>query len=45
MTTTGIEKAPTGRGVEMLHDVNRTDTTAEYYGTRANQSEGTYVNG
>ena len=45
MTTTGIEKAPTGRGVEMLHDVNRTDTTTEYYGTRVNQSEGTYVNG
>jgi len=44
MTTTGIEKAPTARGIELLHDVNRTDTTAEYYGSRANQTGGTYVN-
>jgi len=43
MTTTGLEKAPTARGIELLHEVNRTNTTAEYYGTRANQSEGTYV--
>lgn len=45
MTTTGIEKAPMGRGIELLHDVSRTDTTAEYYGSRANQNEGAYVNG
>ena len=45
MTTTGIEKAQTARGIELLHDVNRIDTTAEYYGARANQSEGAYVNG
>jgi hypothetical protein len=45
MTTTGIEKAQTARGIEVLHDVNRTQTTAEYYGSRANQSEGAYVNG
>jgi len=45
MTTTGLEKAQTARGIELLHDVNRADTTAEYYGTRANQKEGTYVNG
>ena len=45
MTTTGIEKAQTARGIEVLHDVNRTGTTAEYYGSRANQSEGAYVNG
>ena len=44
MTTTGIEKAQTARGIELLNDVNRTSTTAEYYGTRANQKEGTYVN-
>ena len=43
MTTTGLEKAPTSRGIELLHDVNRTDTTAEYYGSRANQKEGAYV--
>jgi hypothetical protein len=45
MTTTGIEKAQTARGIELLHDVNRTGTTQEYYGSRANQSEGAYVNG
>lgn len=45
MTTTGIEKAQTARGIELLHDVSRTDTTAEYYGSRANQNEGAYVNG
>jgi hypothetical protein len=45
MTTTGIEKGQMSRGVELLHDVNRIDTTAEYYGSRANQSEGAYVNG
>ncbi len=31
-TTTGIEKAPTARGIEVLQDVNRTETTEEYYG-------------
>jgi hypothetical protein len=45
MTTTGIEKAQTARGIELLHDVNRTGTTAEYYGTRAGQVEATYTNG
>ena len=45
MTTTGIEKAQTARGVELLHDVSRPDTSAEYYGSRTNQSEGVYVNG
>jgi hypothetical protein len=44
LTTTGIEKAQTARGVEVLHDVNRIDTTSEYYGTRANKGEGNYVN-
>lgn len=45
LTTTGIEKAQTARGIEELRDVNRIDTTSEYYGTRANQKEGTYVQG
>jgi hypothetical protein len=45
MTTTGVEKAQTARGIEELRDVNRTATTAEYYGSRANQTEGGYVNG
>lgn len=43
LTTTGLEKAQTARGVEILHDVNRTNTSAEYYGSRANLNEGTYV--
>jgi hypothetical protein len=45
MTTTGIEKAQTARGIELLHDVNRIDATAEYYGSRGNSNEGAYVNG
>jgi hypothetical protein len=45
MTTVGLEKGQTSRGIEVLHDVNRTDTTAEYYGSRGNQNEGAYVNG
>ena len=43
LTTTGIEKAQTARGIEVLQNVNRTTTTAEYYGSRANQGEGTYT--
>jgi hypothetical protein len=34
-TTTGIEKAQTARGIEVLHDVNRPETTKEYFGTGA----------
>jgi hypothetical protein len=45
LTTTGIEKAQTARSIEELRDVNRIDTTAEYYGSRGNLSEGTYING
>jgi len=43
LTTTGLEKAQTARGIEVLHDVNRINTTAEYYGSRSNQGEGTYA--
>ena len=39
-TTTGIEKAPTVRSNEILPDVNRTNTSAEYYGLRGNSNEG-----
>jgi hypothetical protein len=45
MTTTGVEKAQTARGIELLHDVSRIDTSSEYYGSRGNQNEGAYVNG
>jgi hypothetical protein len=37
-TTTGLEKAQTARSEEMLNDVNRTSTSAEYFG--AGQAEG-----
>ena len=43
LTTTGLEKGQTSRGIEVLHDVNRINTTSEYYGSMANQSEGAYV--
>jgi hypothetical protein len=34
LTTTGIEKAQTARGIEILQDVSRPFTTTEYFGTR-----------
>ena len=36
-TTTGMEKAPTARGIELLNHVNRPDTSEEYYGGGAVQ--------
>tara|TARA_B100001094_G_C18168338_1_gene793529 strand:- start:563 stop:2341 length:1779 start_codon:yes stop_codon:yes gene_type:complete len=42
MTTTGIEKAPTARGIELLPDGNRNETTAEYYGVKANGEQSIY---
>jgi hypothetical protein len=36
LTTTGLEKGQTIRSVEVEKDVNRTTTTAEYFGTTAN---------
>lgn len=32
LTTTGIEKKPTARSVQMMGNTNRIDTTTEYYG-------------
>ena len=43
-TTTGIEKAQTARGVEVLKPENRETTTREYFGT-AIDGEGSYVEG
>jgi hypothetical protein len=43
LTTTGIEKAQTARGIEILQDVNRTTTTAEYFGHGQNQTDASYV--
>jgi len=36
LTTTGQEKAPTLRAAEVERDVNRTTTSAEYYGVNSN---------
>jgi len=45
-TTTGLEKAQTARGIEMLQDVNRTTTTTEYFGSGGNdESSASYVIG
>jgi hypothetical protein len=43
LTTTGIEKAQTARGIEILQDVNRTTTTAEYFGSGRTDTEAGYV--
>jgi hypothetical protein len=43
-TTTGLEKAPTARAIETLNHVNRTSTTAEYYGNATNK-QSTYQKG
>ena len=46
MTTTGIEKAQTARGVEILKPENRETTTAEYFGTAQDaQGEAGYTSG
>lgn len=45
-TTTGLEKAPTARGIEVLHHVNRPETSEEYFGTGAVQdANATYAKG
>ena len=43
LTTTGLEKAQTARGIEVLQDVNRPTTTAEYFGNGYNQIDASYV--
>lgn len=45
MTTTGIEKAQTSRGIEILPEGNRNETTSEYYGVKANTKQATYSKG
>ena len=44
-TTTGIEKAQTARGIEVLQHVNRPETTKEYFGTGGDDKNATYVSG
>ena len=43
LTTTGIEKAQTARGIEVLQAVNRTTTTAEYFGNGHADTDAGYV--
>ena len=43
-TTTGIEQAQTARGIEVLNEQNRINTTQEYYGNSANESQAGYAN-
>ena len=46
MTTTGIVKAQTARGIELLKPENRETTTGEYFGTAQDaQGEATYIPG
>jgi hypothetical protein len=44
-TTTGMEKAQTARGIEILQHVNRPETTAEYYGSSGQDGKATYIAG
>lgn len=44
-TTTGNEKAQTVRSEQELHDVNRTTTSVEYYGTKKKDGNATYTTG
>lgn len=44
-TTTGLEKGQTSRGIEVFPDVNRPETTTEYYGVKAKEGKATYVAG
>lgn len=44
-TTTGLEKAQTARGIEILQHTNRPDTTVEYYGAGVNDNKATYITG
>lgn len=45
-TTTGAEKASTARGIELLNDTNRQETTEEYYGAGGNGlREASYTKG
>ena len=46
LTTTGLEKKPTIRSENILHDVNRTSTTKEYFGVgKYEDANANYVKG
>ena len=42
LTTTGLEKAQTVRSIEILQDVNRPSTSAEYFGNGRNDTDAGY---
>ena len=42
--TTGVEKAPTARGTKVMRDVNRPETSQEYYGNVRQDKKATYSN-
>jgi hypothetical protein len=44
-TSTGIEKAQTARGIEILQDTNRQNSNCEYFGVSKNDTQATYVSG
>jgi len=44
-TTTGVEKAQTVRGIEVMQPQSRSETTAEYFGTAGQDAKVTYVPG
>ena len=44
-TSTGIEKAQTARGIEVLQEQSREETTRPYYGTRVREGKATYTKG
>ena len=44
-TTTGAEKAPTVRGIEVLQHTNRPETCGSYYGAGGGENEASYIPG
>ena len=44
-TTTGLEKAQTARGIEVLQHQNRPETACEYFGGGVREGEAAYVKG
>ena len=44
-TTTGAEKAPTARGIEVLQHTNRPETCGSYYGVGVGENEASYIPG
>ena len=45
LTTTGVEKAPTVRGIQVLQETNRVETSGSYYGVGGIEQEAPYIRG